>query len=120
MQAEELYSIDIPHRVLAMLALEEQCNHSLDNLKHTMQIVKKYFDKKYKSVNFIVKQKVLLWDSAHTNKGKHHKFQKLWIGPFKIATFVGPNSYLLKDYNDHIIPYTMNGSHLKPCIDVAQ
>jgi hypothetical protein len=55
----------------SLFALEEQINHVLENLKKRQQTVKKYFDKKAKSVIFRVDEKVFLWNSAHANKGKH-------------------------------------------------
>jgi hypothetical protein len=60
---------------------------------------------------------VLLWDSAHTDKGKHSKFQKLWLGPYKIASVIGNNSYLLKDMEERLFSYTTNGSHLKHYVE---
>jgi hypothetical protein len=97
LQAEELNSTDIPQRIHALLALEEQRSFALENLKKRQQSVKKYFDKREKSTTFATDEKVLLWDSAHADKGKHTKFQKLWLGPYIIASVVGNNSYLLKD-----------------------
>jgi hypothetical protein len=58
MQAEELNSTDISQRMNALLALEEQRNHALENLKKRQQTVKKYFDKRAKSVKFKVNDKV--------------------------------------------------------------
>jgi hypothetical protein len=97
LQAEELNMTDISQRINSLLALEEQRNHALKNLRKRQQSVKKYFDKKAKSIVFEVDEKVLLWDSAHADKGKHSKFQKLWLGPYKITSVIGNNSYLLKD-----------------------
>ena len=53
------------------------------------QTVKKYFNKSAKAVRFKVNEKVLLWDSSHANRGRHSKFQNLWLGPFKIAFVLG-------------------------------
>jgi len=39
------------------------------------QYVKKYFDNKSKLNTFASNEKVLLWDSAHANRGKHSKSQ---------------------------------------------
>jgi hypothetical protein len=97
LQEEELNSTDIPQRIHALLALEEQRSFSLENIKKRQHSVKKYFDKREKSTTFAADEKVLLWDSAHVDKGKHSKFQKLWLGPYIIASVVGNNSYLLKD-----------------------
>jgi hypothetical protein len=70
---------------------------SLDNVKRRRETVKKYFNKSVKIVKFKVNEKVLLWDSAHANRGRHSKFQKLWLGRLKIAFVLGTNSYILKD-----------------------
>jgi hypothetical protein len=37
----------------------------------------------------------MLWDSSHVDKGRHSKFQKLWLGPFKITFVLGTQSYIL-------------------------
>jgi hypothetical protein len=50
LQTEELNSTDISQRMNALLALEEQRGHALDNLKRRQQTVKKYFNKKTKSL----------------------------------------------------------------------
>ncbi len=34
----------------------------------------------------------MLWDSSNADKGKHTKFQKLWIGPYKIENVLVDNS----------------------------
>jgi hypothetical protein len=113
LQAEELNSSDISQRINALLSLEEQRKHALENLKKRQQTVKKYFDKKAKSAIFKVDDKVLLWDAAHAEKGKHSKFQKLWLGPYKITSVIGNNSYFLKDMEERLFSFTTNGSHLK-------
>jgi hypothetical protein len=50
LQDEELNSTNIPQRINALLALEEQRSYALENLKKRQQSVKKYFDKKAKSL----------------------------------------------------------------------
>jgi hypothetical protein len=90
---------------------------SLENLKRRQQIVNKYFKKHAKDVKFKVNEKVFLWDSAHADKGRHSKFSKLWLGPFKIAFVLGANSYLLKDLEETLFSYSTNGSHLKHYVE---
>jgi hypothetical protein len=85
LEMEELNSSNIPQRINALLALEEQMTFSLENIKKRQQTVKRYFNKSAKDVRFKVNEKVLLWDSSHTDRGRHSKFQKLWLGPFKIV-----------------------------------
>jgi len=116
-QQDELEETALKDRYHTLLALDEQRDHALQNIQKRQQVVKKYFDKKAKIDSFKVGQKVLLWDSAHAEKGKHTKFQKLWIGPYTIHSIVGQNSYLLSDSDSRLLTYTTNGSHLKPYYD---
>jgi hypothetical protein len=117
LQIEELNSSDVSQRINALLALEEQRMFSLDNIKRRQQTVKKYFNKSVKTVKFKVNEKVLLWDSTHVDRGRHSKFQKLWLGPFKIAFVLGTNSYILKYLQERLFSYNTNGSHLKHYVE---
>ena len=46
-------------------------------------MVKRWFDKhKAGNKEFEVGDFVFKWDHLHDEKGKHTKFQQLWIGPF--------------------------------------
>jgi len=40
---------------------------------------------------------VLKWEKAHEDKGKHTKFQQMWLGPFQIAEIIGPSTFMLQD-----------------------
>ena len=45
--------------------------------------MKRWFDKhKDGKKEFEVVDFVLKWDHPHDEKGKHTKFQQIWIGPF--------------------------------------
>lgn len=57
-----------------------------------------------------------MWCSSF-EKGKHTKFQKLWIGAYTIASILGSNAYLLKDDDEFLLSYPTNGAHLKPFLD---
>jgi hypothetical protein len=117
LQVEELNSSNVSQRMNALLALEEPRMFALDNIKRRQQTVKKYFNKSVKAVKFKVNEKVLLWDSAHADRGRHLKFQKLWLGPFKIACVLGANSYILKKLQERLFSYNTNGSHLKHYVE---
>jgi hypothetical protein len=117
LHGEELNSMDIPQRLHALLALQEKMSYALQNINKRQHIVKKYFDKRAKLTTSATNEKVLLWDSAHVDKGKHSKFQKLWFAPCIIASIVGNNSYLLKDTDEQFFCYTTNGSHLKHYVE---
>jgi hypothetical protein len=90
---------------------------AFDNINKRQHTVKNYFNKSVKNVKFKVNKKVLLWDSAHVDRGRHSKFQKLWLGPFKIYFFLGTNSYILKDLQERLFSYNTNGSHLKHYVE---
>ena len=48
--------------------------------------MKCWFDKhKAGNKEFEVGYMVLKWDHPHDEKGKHTRFQQLWVGPFQIA-----------------------------------
>ena len=56
---------------------------------------------------------VLKWDKAHEEKGKHTKFQKLWLGPFQIVEVIGPSTYALQDLTGRKDSLPVNGQILK-------
>jgi hypothetical protein len=45
------------------------------------------------------------------------KFQKLWLGPFKIAFVLGTNYYIQKYLQERLISYSTNVSHLKHYVE---
>jgi hypothetical protein len=47
--------------------------------------MKETFDNKVKTNILKIGDLVLKWDAARQEKGKHGKFDALWIGPFIIA-----------------------------------
>lgn len=59
--------------------------------------IKRWFEKKsVGSREFDVGDLVLKWDRAHKDKGKHTKFQALWIGPFQIIEKIGHHTFKLE------------------------
>ena len=47
--------------------------------------------------SFEVGDLVLKWDHPHDEKGKHMKFQHLWIGTYQINEKLDPSTYKLQD-----------------------
>jgi hypothetical protein len=113
LQIEELIYSNVSQRINALRALEEQRMFAFDNRKKRQHTVKKYFNKSVKTVKFKVNENVLLWDSTHADRGRHLKFQKLWLGPLKIYFFLCTNSYILKYLQERLFSYNTNYSHLK-------
>ena len=77
--------------------------------------MKRWFDKhKTGTKEFEVGDLVLKWDHLHHEKGKHTKFQQLWVGPFQISTKIGPATYKLQDLQGWEENLPVNGLVLKP------
>jgi hypothetical protein len=76
--------------------------------------IKRDFDKHTKEDDFKVGDLVLRWDARNEDKGKHGKFDHLWLGPFKIMAYHGNNSYMIQESNGDIVGGgSMNGRFLK-------
>jgi hypothetical protein len=59
---------------------------------------------------------VLKWDAPKQDKGKHDKFEALWIGPFKIYEVFSNNTYRLQDLKgQEVFNGPVNGHFLKKC-----
>ena len=56
---------------------------------------------------------VLKWDKAHEEKGKHTKFQKMWLSPFQIVEVIGPSTFVLQDLAGRKDSLPVNGQILK-------
>jgi hypothetical protein len=79
--------------------------------------IKKDFDKNTKEEDFKVGDLVLKWDARNEDKGKHGKFDHLWLGPLKIVAYHGNNAYLLQEHTGDLVGGgPLNGRFLKHCL----
>ena len=62
---------------------------------------------------FQVGDLVLKWDKAREEKGKHTKFQRMWLGPFQIVEVLGPSTFVLQDLAGKRDSLPVNGQILK-------
>ena len=87
---EETPSSSIQLRHDQILKLEDEREKArITHAKH-QQMIKASFDlTSSDSKHFQVGDLVLKWDKAHEDKGKHTKFQKMWLGPFQICEKIG-------------------------------
>jgi hypothetical protein len=80
------------------------------------QRIKQVFDKKANKEEFQIGDLVLKWDAPKQDKGKHGKFEALWIGPFKISGVFSNNMYRLQDLEgEEVFSSPVNGHFLKKC-----
>ena len=101
-------------RIYNILKAEESISKAKERFKHQQEIVKRWFDKhKGGKGEFEVGDLVLKWDHLHDEKGKHTKFQQLWVGPFQIAAKLGPSTYKLQDLHGWEENLPVNGLVLK-------
>ena len=67
------------------------------NFTYFSNEIKRWFDKHVVGdKQFQVGDLVLKWDKASEAKGKHSKFQKLWLGPYEIVEKIGDATYRLQ------------------------
>eukprot|EP00253_Pinus_taeda_P003656 PITA_03656 len=110
---EEAPSSSIQLRYDQILKLEEEREAKDTHAKH-QQIIKATFDSASSgSKQFQVGDLVLKWDKAHEDKGKHTKFQKLWLVPFQISEKIGHSTFLLQDLTGTRESLPVNGLILK-------
>ena len=72
------------------------------------------FEKREKVDNFQVGDWVLKWDTFRLDKGKHGKFESLWIEPFVIAQEHKNNTFKLQNMEgEEVFDGPVNGRFLK-------
>ena len=102
-------------RINTLLQLEEERHATQKHFKKHQQIVKSCFDKKFVGEkDFNIGDMVLKWDKMNETKGKHSKFQKLWLGPFQIDQKLGLITFKLRNLKERIESLAINGKVFKP------
>ena len=76
--------------------------------------MKNAFDGKVKEEQFLIDDLVLKWDAPHEEKGKHGKFDHMWMGPYIIAAYRGDNALILQHQDGSLLNRgPVNGMFLK-------
>jgi hypothetical protein len=97
-----------------MIYLQQTREEVFNKIEVVQGSIKKIFDKRTKEDNFKLGDLVLKWDSRNEDKGKHGKFDNMWIGPYMIQDFRGDNVYLLNNVDGSDLPGApVNGRKLK-------
>ena len=101
-------------RQLEIIKLEEKREQAKITHAHHQALVKASFDSNIISrKDFQMGDLVLKWDKAHEEKGKHTKFQRMWLGPFQILEVIGPSTFMLQDLIGKRKSLPVNGQILK-------
>jgi hypothetical protein len=82
-------------RIHQMVEVQQIREQVMDATHSHQQKVKQAFDRKVRKKEFEIGDLVLKWDASIQDKGKHNKFDALWIGPFKISEVFSNNTYKL-------------------------
>ena len=73
-------------RIDTLLKLKEEINKAKEKFHIHQQRIKRWFNKHVASEKQAqVGDLVLKWDKESEARGKHSKFQKLWLSPYEIA-----------------------------------
>lgn len=88
---------DMQERMDELVGLTEARKEaSIRNQKLQLQF-KTLYDKRTVSKKFENGDLVLMWNARLEDKGKHGKFDPIWLGPYLIENAYGEDSYILKD-----------------------
>ena len=75
---------DMIRRINQTIHLQQTREEVYNRALQKQESIKKLFDRRKKVSNFNIGDKVLKWDSRREDKGKHGKFDNLWLGPYLI------------------------------------
>jgi hypothetical protein len=104
---------DMVRRILQLAEVQETREKMLDMEHDHQQKIKQPFDKKSREKYFHLGDLVLKWDAPKQDKGKHGKFEALWIGPFNISEISLNNTYRLHNLEgDEVFSGPVNGHFL--------
>ena len=91
----------------------QQEREAIENTTKIKKKVKEIFYKKIKKDVFAMGDLVLRKDAQKDEKGKHGKFDNLWIGSFTVIKIFGNNTFVLQNLNGQEIAGPVNGRFLK-------
>jgi hypothetical protein len=95
LQEQEVEPNDSQRRIIQLIHVKQMREKFLKNSQLHQDKIKRAFDRHTKDDDFKVGDLVLKWDVRNEDKGKHGKFDHLWLGPFRIVSYHGKNAYLL-------------------------
>jgi hypothetical protein len=105
---------DMIRRIHQLVEVQQTREQVMDRVHDHQQKIKQAFDRKSSKDDFQLGDLVLKWDAPRQDKGKHGKFESLWIGPFKISETLSNNTYRLQNLEgDEVFSGPVNGHFLK-------
>jgi len=104
----------VQSRINTLYKIQEERQNAKEKIYLHQIHIKRWLDKKSTGKNeFSVGDLVLKWDKTHKDKGKHTKFQSLWIRSFVVHENLGQQTYRLQSLDGKIDSLPINGQYLK-------
>lgn len=75
--------------------------------------MKRLYDKRTIDKKFKVGDLVLMCNAESQDKGKHGKFEALWLGPYVIMDKAGGDSFFLQSFTREVQELPVHGQFLK-------
>jgi hypothetical protein len=103
----------IQGKINQLIELDESRRIALSQMARNQEKIKNTFDHKTKERDFAEGDLVLLWDKRREKPGMHKKLDGLWIGPYKIMSPAGTNSFNLGTMEGEALKLPVNAIHIK-------
>jgi hypothetical protein len=114
LQEKEVEPNDAQRRINQLVHAQQMREHVFNKSQLHQDRMKIIFDRHTKEEDFKVNDLVLKWDARNEDKGRHGKFDHLWMGPFRIVVYHGNNAYFLQELNGELTGGgPVNGRFLK-------
>jgi hypothetical protein len=114
LQEQDVELDSIQRRTKELINVQQTREKAFNNSQLHQDMIKKAFNRHTKEDDFKVGDLVLKWDARNEDRGKHGKFDHLWLGPFKIVAYHANNAYLLEEHNGDLVGVgPVNGRFLK-------
>ena len=106
--------IDDMHQRIDELAglVETRKEASVRSMKLQLQ-TKNLYDRRTVIKKFQPEDLVLMWNARLQDKGKHGKFDPIWLGPYLIDSSWGNDSYFIKDLSGNLLELPVHGQFMK-------
>jgi hypothetical protein len=107
-------SNDFIRRIHQLVEVQQAREQIVDRIQDHQQKIMQVFDRKANKEQFQTGDLVLKWDAPKQDKGKHGKFEALWVGPFRISETFSNNTYRLQYLEgEGVLGNPVNGHFLK-------
>jgi hypothetical protein len=103
LQEKEVEPDDTQRRINQLIHMQQMREQVYNRSQLHQEKMKKNFDKHAKQEEFWMGDLVLKWDARNEDKGKHGKFDHIWMGPFRISVYHGNNAYFLEELNGECV-----------------